>query len=154
MPPGRGDAPPLLAALAPMPGLLTLYARPINSIARSPQELPPLCPQAKPCPPGDGWPGVWIEPPAPRAPSPTVPGLDSRPLKERSFDSHRSQHSKGWFQRKTRFKSLVRKEPVIANGDAQAGQNVHTEQQAEVHPTEAVAPEEHSGQSQAGDGQG
>src|SRR5258706_5595295 len=81
-----------------------------------------------------------------------VTAVDGYPLEERSFDSHRAEHGNSSFQGKTCFKSLVRKEPVIANGDAPAGEHIHPQLQANVHPTEAIAPAEYPGLSQDGSG--
>jgi hypothetical protein len=71
-----------------------------------------------------------------------VAAMDGNPLEKRPFHSHRSQHRKRSLQWQSCLKGFMREKPVIANGDAQAGQDIHAQEQPQVYPAKTVTPQE------------
>lgn len=63
------------------------------------------------------------------------------PLHQRALNRHRSKNDEECAYKLWSFETLVREQPVEANGDAEHADEVHPDKEPEVCPIEQIAPE-------------
>lgn len=67
--------------------------------------------------------------------------VSGTPSKDRSLRGHRAENAEAHRDDGTGTERLVREESVIADGDSEAGDDVHHGHQRELNPADAAAPE-------------
>src|SRR5579871_3173287 len=78
-----------------------------------------------------------------------MPAVESDPIKQESLDSHRPENGEYEFHNNVGLKRAVGEEPVETDRNAKESRGVHAEQECEVDPVEAPAPEQRAGSYQA-----
>jgi hypothetical protein len=64
------------------------------------------------------------------------------PPQERPLDRHRAEDGEDELHRDVRLERAVNEQPMVTDRDSQAGQDVESQQEAQVGPVESPAPDD------------
>lgn len=80
-----------------------------------------------------------------------VAAMERDPAKQRSFDGHRAQHGERRVHDAAGCEGAVSEEPMVPDRYAKTACDVHSDEQSQVQPIEAVTPDQHHRPDEAGE---